>query len=123
MKNSKGFTLIELLAVLVVLSVLAILAATTIFKIMKSSRTDLYNSQIKYIESAAEKWALDNTNLIGYSVPYCLTLTNLVKSGHLEKTDLKDPRDESTITGYVKITYDTTYKQFEYKYMKQCSVN
>ena len=121
--NKKGFTLVELLAVIVIISVLALITSTIIFKVVKTSRTDLYNDQIKLIEKAAEKWTVDNTDLIGYTVPYCLSLDDLLKSGHIKKDTLKDPRDESTITGYVKITYDSNYKQFEYKYMETCSTN
>lgn len=121
--NKKGFTLAELLAVLVILSILALITTTAVMKIIKSSRDKLYDDQIKLIEKASEKWALDNSDLVGYTTPYCLSMDDLLKSGHIEKDTLIDPRDESDIDGYVKITYDSSYKQFEYEYMETCSTN
>lgn len=121
--NKKGFTLVELLAVIVILALLAIVSSTVVFKLIDDSRKDLYNDQIELIEKSAEKWTLENVDLVGYNVAYCLDVDKLVKSGHLKEDTLKDPRDDSDIKGYVKITYDSEYKQFEYNYTEECSVN
>lgn len=117
--NKKGFTLIELLAVIVILSILAVISFAIIFKLIDDSRKDIYNSNIKTIESAAEKWSADNTKLIGKSAPYCLDVNTLVSGGYIKADSLKDPREKNAgnITGYVKISYDSTYNQYEYKYV------
>ena len=121
--NKKGFTLIELLAVIVILAILAVFASTAVFKILADSKEDIYNDQIKIIELSAEKWTLENVDLVGYNVAYCLDINKLVTSGYIENDTLIDPRDDSKITGYVRISYDATYKQFEYKYQKECKIN
>jgi len=58
--NKKGFTLVELLAVIIILSLLALLASTSVSKIIKYSRSDLYETQINLIKKAAEAWGADN---------------------------------------------------------------
>ena len=113
----------ELLAVIVILSILAIVTTTIIFKVVSNSRENIYKQNIDYIEKAAEKWALDNYEFVGTNVPYCLNISKLESEGYVTKDSLKDPREKKTkqITGYVKITYDATYKQNEYKYVETCS--
>ena len=118
MKN-KGFTLIELLAVIVILSLLAIISFTVIFKLIDNSREDIYNSNIKTILNAAEKWSAQNSKLIGKTTPYCLDVDKLVSGGYIKADSLKDPRQKNAgdISGYVKISYDNAYKQYEYEYV------
>lgn len=114
--NKKGFTLIELLGVIVILSILALLTSTIVFKLISNSRKDLYKEQIEIIERAAEKWSIDNVDLVGQEAKYCLSIDKLVTGGYIEKDTLNDPRDNSKITGYVEIIYDSDYKQYDYKY-------
>ena len=121
--NKKGFTLVELLAVLVILAILASVTTIAVIKIINNSRKELYDDQIKLIEKAADKWSVDNTDLIGKTTPYCLSMDTLLRSGHIKKDTLVDPRDESEIDGYVKITYDSEYNQYTFEYMDTCSTN
>lgn len=58
--NKKGFTLVELLAVIVILALLAVVANSSVTNVVKNSKSDLYNTQIELIKSAAETWGLDN---------------------------------------------------------------
>lgn len=90
--NNKGFTLVELLAVIIILSLLAILASTSVSKIVKDSKNDLYDTQINLIKSAAEAWGADNL----YDLPddgTCkyLTLRDLKQYGLID-SQIKDPR-------------------------------
>lgn len=90
--NNKGFTLVELLAVIIILSLLALLASTSVSKIVKDSKTDLYDTQIKLIQSAAEAWGADNL----YDLPEAgtckyLTLFDLKQYGLIDP-EVKDPR-------------------------------
>ena len=90
--NKKGFTLVELLAVIIILSLLALLASTSVSKIVKDSKGDLYDTQVKLIQSAAEAWGADNL----YDLPdagTCKTLTlKDLKSYGLIDPEIKDPR-------------------------------
>lgn len=101
--NNKGFTLIELLAVIIILSLLAVLANTSVTKVVKDSKTDLYNIQLENIKLAAESWGSENL----YKLPNegeckILTVGNLKNYGLLE-SELKDPRDNSDIDDNLKI--------------------
>ena len=90
--NKKGFTLVELLAVIIILSLLALLASTSVSKIVKDSKSDLYDTQINLIKSAAEAWGADNL----YDLPDAgtckyLTLKDLKQYGLIDP-EIKDPR-------------------------------
>ena len=101
--NNKGFTLIELLAVIIILSLLAVLANTSVTKVVKDSKTDLYNIQLENIKLAAESWGSENL----YKLPNSgeckiLTVGNLKNYGLLD-SKLKDPRNNSDIDDNLKI--------------------
>lgn len=117
--NKKGFTLVELLAVIVILSIIAIVSFTVIFKMVNNSRTKLYDENIAIIEKAAEKWTAENYELVGTTTPYCLNVNKLEDDGFISVDSMRDPREKGNkkITGFVKISYNTSYKQHEYKYV------
>ena len=48
--KNKGFTLVELLAVLVILGLLGLIVVPVVDKIIKDTRNNLYELQIKNIE-------------------------------------------------------------------------
>ena len=104
--NKKGFTLVELLAVIIILSLLALLASTSVSKIVKDSKSDLYDTQIKLIQSAAEAWGADNL----YDLPDAgtckyLTLQDLKQYGLIDP-EIKDPRTNDLFSDnlIIKIT-------------------
>ena len=49
----KGFTLIELLSVIVILGLIALVSISSVLSSIKKGKNDLYNSQLKLIESGA----------------------------------------------------------------------
>lgn len=60
MKNVKdGFTLVEMLAVIVILGLIAIITIPTIVNQIKENKEELYNTQIKLIESGAISYVTD----------------------------------------------------------------
>lgn len=90
--NKKGFTLVELLAVIIILSLLALIASTSVTKVVRDSKTDLYNTQIELIKAAAEAWGADNL----YKLPEAntckfMTLYDL-KSYGLIDPDITNPK-------------------------------
>jgi len=110
--NNKGFTLIELLAVIIILSLLAVLANTSVTKIVKDSKTDLYDIQIENIKLAAESWGSENL----YKLPTSgeckiLTVGNLKNYGLLD-SKLKDPRNNSDIDDNLKIKISSNLSDY-----------
>lgn len=118
--NKKGFTLVELIAVIVILGLLALIANSSVVNVVKNSKSDLYNTQIKLIESAAETWGNDNLDkLPNDGECKYLTLSNLKNYGLIEENVI-NPKTNSEFTDelYIKITskinssgmLKTTYK-------------
>ena len=119
--NKKGFTLIELLGVIILLVVIGLIIIPVVRNIIVNNRENAYNEQINRIVEASKKWGLENTDELSEDETYYLTLDELVNTGHLKTNDLKDPRDESTITGCVVIAYLEQYNQYSYTYSNVCS--
>ena len=111
---NKGFTLVELLAVIVILSLLAALASTSVTKIVKDSKSDLYDSELVSIKSAAEAWGASNPNKLP-DTGYCkyITLKELKESGLLDesiinpKTNKEFDNDMVVKITNKKTVYDT----------------
>ena len=125
--NKKGFTLVELLAVIIILSLLALLASTSITKIVKDSKSDLYDTQINLIKSAAEAWGADNL----YDLPESgtckyLKLNDLKRYGLID-SEIKNPKtnelfsdeliikisSEKNTFGLDKVTYEVDPSNIE----------
>jgi prepilin-type N-terminal cleavage/methylation domain-containing protein len=101
--NNKGFTLVELLAVIIILSLLVVLASTSVSKIVKDSKNDLYDTQIELIKSAAEAWGADNL----YELPDAgtckyLTLKDLKQYGLIDP-EIKNPKTNELFPNNLKI--------------------
>jgi len=110
--NNKGFTLVELLAVIIILSLLALLASTSVSKIVKDSKSDLYDTQINLIKSAAEAWGADNL----YDLPEAgtckyLTLHDLKQYGLIDN-EIKDPRTNELFPNELLIKISGTENKF-----------
>ena len=101
--NKKGFTLVELLATIIILGLLALLASTSVTKVIKESKGDLYTTQIKLVESAAEAWGAENIDKLpdDNECKY-LTIKNLQDYGLIDK-DLKNPKTNKEIDNNIKI--------------------
>lgn len=88
----KGFTLVEMLGVIVIIGFLVIMVIPAVTNIIRNSREDLYELQIKNIESAAKNWAAENPFKMpredGDSIT--LFLHNLHEGGFIE-TGITNP--------------------------------
>ena len=101
--NKKGFTLVELLAVIIILSLLALITSTSITKIVKESRTDLYNNQLLAIQKAAESWGADNLDLLP-DADECKYITlGALKNYGIIDNDINDPRTNQEFSDDLKI--------------------
>lgn len=118
--NKNGFTLVELIAVIVILGLLALIANSSVVNVVKNSKSDLYNTQLKLIESAAESWGNDNLDkLPNDGECKYLTLANLKNYGLMEE-EIINPKTNKEFSDnlYIKITskinssgmLKTTYK-------------
>ena len=115
---NKGFTLIELLTVVLVIAILGLVTLPLIGGIINKAKEASYNEQIKFIEEQANKWSIRNANLIGNE--YYVSLDTLMNDGFIDNDKLIDPRDDTTLKGCVKISYNATYSKYDYKYTKDC---
>lgn len=115
--NRKGFTLVELIGIIVLLSLIVIVAYSSFAKQLKVAKEDAYNRQITTIVSAAKDYHLENPDEEG------VMLVTLGNSGLLSTKDLKNPRDNSVMSGCVEFTRNS-YGQIEYVYitnLQECS--
>lgn len=119
----KGFTLTELLAVITLLGLLSLIVVPVVDKLIKDSEDDLYQTQIKNIETGAKNWASENIfSLPENSGEYVdKTICDLEAAGFLE-LDMKNPKTDKIFykDSYVRIT-KTDYG-YEYKYVEDGSL-
>ncbi len=106
--NNKGFTLVELLAVIVILAALALITTTSVAKILKDSKEDLYNTQFSALESMVGIWMSDNMDLLP-DVDNCayITLKDLKEDGILS-SEIKNPKTGEEFPEDLKIKLTTT---------------
>ena len=101
--NKKGFTLVELLATIIILGLLTLLASTSVTKVLKESKGDLYTTQIKLVESAAEAWGAENIDkLPNDGECKFLTVETLQDYGLIDK-DITNPKTNEKIDNNIKI--------------------
>ena len=86
--KKKGFTIIELLAVIVIIAILSIGAMSGYSAMTKNSKEKAFESKVRNIETAAEKYAKE-TNI---STKKTISVNKLVVLGYIQP-------DESTDTG------------------------
>ena len=114
----KGFTLVELLAVIVIISLTSTIVFPAVSDIITRSKQDLYNNQILDIQTASEKWATENSELLDkyYVNDTYITLELLRFKGYLEPDPVKNPLTRETMDGCIQIKYDKKDKKYKYAY-------
>ena len=114
----KGFTLIELLSVIVILATVSLIVFPSITAIIKSSKENLYNTQVLNIEASAKKWASENTSVLDsfhLNATY-IDLIVLRKTGFLTADKVKNPLTSEYMDGCIEIKYDEANSQYTYTY-------
>ncbi len=116
----KGFTLIELLAVITILAILLVLTTTTVSKIIKDNKTDMYNKQIESFVESAKNWALANPNempLLGESIK--LTIGELTDE-HFIKENVINPLTKEVFAREEYICILNVNSRYAYVYNGEC---
>ena len=101
--KKNGFTLIELLAVITILSLIALVTSISVANMVKESKDELSDAQMKSIKAAAESWGADNISDLptGNSCSY-IVLNDLKEDGLLD-SNITDPKSKNIISNDLKI--------------------
>ena len=110
--NNKGFTLIELLAVILILSLLALLANTSVTKVVRDSKAELYDSQLKMIEIAAETWGSENIDKLPDSGQCKYFTLGDLKSYGLLDSSVKNPKTDKEFSNDLNIKILATENKY-----------
>ena len=110
-----AFTLIELLAIIVILAVLAIILIPTLKDSIDEAKKSAYDEQVGIIKSAAETYFINSNFRVDSTSPKVMYLTDIVNSGYIESSQLKNPITEEDMTGCMLIKYYS--KQYHYVYL------
>lgn len=123
----KGFTLVEIIGVVTLLGIIALITYPSIDKAMKNSKQRAYLEQVKRIEDAADRYVIENREIIpdiGNNTVTKISIEELLTQGYIQKTEIDkvyNPLDKSEMQGCVLIQYDESNHQYLYKYSESCT--
>lgn len=119
MKN--GFTLIELLAVIFILGVLSAIVVPNLFNTYKDKQLELYDNTVSEIERYASIYVVNNPSVfkeIETNGSINISISELCDS-KIATCPITDPRDESIMDGYVKVSVDSNnIENYIYEYFE-----
>lgn len=122
--NKKGFTLIELISVIALIAIVSTLVFKVVTDKIQNSKKALYENLISDLEKAGEKYMLEHNDVDKYHLnTLCIDIPTLQENNYIEKGKIKDPRTKEELSGYVKVTYDNSKNQYEFKYTETCTQN
>ena len=119
--NKKGFTLVELLAVIVILGMLVSIISPVVTSLLNDSKASLSKNQIDMVITASKKYMIDHSDLLpeGNGV-YYVSISELINSGVIDNDKVIDPKTKKELNGCVKVSYSSSYNQYEYNYTNNC---
>lgn len=116
MKNKNGFTLIEIIAVIAIIGLLLTMVTPKLMENYNDKKNKLYDATIKEIERLSKLYLTDNPNL--YSIisedGYTNITIEMLCNGKYISCPINNPKDNSNITGYVKVTYESDNYVYEF---------
>lgn len=115
--KKNGFTLAELLGVLVLLGILGLIVFTSVDRVLKEGKEDLYQIQITNIKDALKEWTADPSNwknLPKEGDSITLTLGQLKQMGKMD-LDIKDPKTDSLFPEDMQLRVTNHKNKFTYE--------
>lgn len=112
----RGFTLVELIGVIVILGIIVGIVYPIIDSSFNSTTKKLSKQQISALEDVARLWGARNPDELSEDETKYLTIEELKKSGLIENRSVLDTDTMEAIEGCIKIDYNSSVNQYEYKY-------
>ena len=101
--NKKAFTLIELLAVITILSIIILIVSISVSDMLKESKQELSEAQIKSIKEATKSWSSDNMDILPTNNDCSFILLKDLKDNGLLDSKIINPKDNKSISNEMKI--------------------
>jgi prepilin-type N-terminal cleavage/methylation domain-containing protein len=122
-QTNKGFTLVELLTVIIVIGLIASLSFGVVTKKINESKQKSYDTLISNIIDASKDYMLEKeTDVDKYHLnTLCISIEELQNTNHIEKGEIKNPKNNELLTGFVEVKYDSNNKQYKYTYVDSCT--
>lgn len=117
--KKNAFTLAELLGVITLLGLLALIVLPIVDKNLKEGKEEIYQSQIKSIETAAKMWGTDHVEeLPNAQEEKTITLEQLQQDGYL-KENMENPKTGKPFDKNMKIKITGHGTYFSYQVLEQ----
>lgn len=120
-KNKRAFTMIEVLGVLILMSIIGLIATPIASGIIKNNKENAYKKQIQLVKNELTKWAHANYEMLPTTSGGALfmELHELVENNAIENKLVVNPRDGGTLTGCLRIFYDSANQQYDTVYLEK----
>ena len=116
----KGFTLVELLAIITILGIILLIGTSSMSKVIKEQKENLYKEQISSFIDSAKLWANDNTSsLPSYGGNVKLLLGYLIDENYI-KPNVKNPITDETFSNSDYICIFNINGNYVYEYNGEC---
>lgn len=113
-----GFTLIEVLAAIVILSLLIAIITPTIANLINNSKSSLEREQINTIIRATKQYVVEHSEILPDGGSINISIDELVENGVIENDMVINPKTKTLLNGYVVISYNDNFNQYEYQFVK-----
>lgn len=115
MKN-KGFTLVEIMAVITIVAIVVLILVPSIDSLIKSSKDDTYDMQIKLMEESLQNWAAKNVFALPTNENETLTITlaDLKKGGFIDP-EVRTSKTNECFSNNIELVITKKNNKYTYK--------
>ena len=105
--NKKGFTLIELISVIAIMGLLLTMVTPKLMENFNDKKSRLYDATIEEIKRLSGLYLTDNPDLYSdiSNKGYINITIDMICERNYVSCPINNPKDNSDIDGYVKVTY------------------